>query len=183
MILGELLNVKQNMEKLFEAKLLEMTCFFQDRMWDGSGDEDDPKYLTKDDFDALEALADKISHMVFNIGSPTSVEPMIQSIISRKIKCWQGSDSVETNDRVYHVPYVGADGITRTKRMVTKGHRKGKQLKSTDEKRIVHKSKDWMHGDKGIVLRGHFRWNNRAYLLSRLATDLLNEYYLNNFTE
>lgn len=183
MKLGTLINVKANYEKLLDARLLEMVCFFQDFMWDGYSDENDPKFISKDDFDAIEALSGKISHMVYNIGCPSSVEPMIQSIITRKLKHWQGSDSIETDDRKYHIPVVGADGITRAKMLITKGHRKGKQLKSRDEKRIVWQSKDWMHQEKGFILTGHFRWNNRGYILSRRATELLESFYLNNFDE
>ena len=182
MKLGTLINVKANYNALLDARLLEMVCFFQDNMWDGYSDENDPKFINKDDFDAVEALSDKISHMIYNIGCPVSVEPMIQSIITRKVKHWQGSDSVETDDRKYHVSVVGADGITTTKSLITKGHKKGKQLKSRDEKRIVWNSAGY-YGDKGIILSGHFRWNNRGYILSRRATDLLESFYLNNFDE
>ncbi len=31
------------------------------------------------------------------------------------------------------------------------------------------------------ILKGHFRWNNRGYMLSRKATDLLELYYEMNF--
>ena len=37
---------------------------------------------------AIYALADKIYHMCTNIGSPSSVEPMLKSIVSGKIKRW-----------------------------------------------------------------------------------------------
>lgn len=182
MNLGELLDVKINYDKLMGAKLLEMVCFFQNNMWDGFSDEDDPKFISKDDFDAIEALADKINHMTFNIGCPNSVAPMLESIITRKLKGWQAENTIETNDRTYHVPIVGEDGITRAKKLVTRGHCKGKQIKSSGEKYIVLKSVGY-YGDKGKILRGHFRWNNRGYILSRRATDLLQDFYLNNFNE
>lgn len=182
MKLGTLINIKANYNTLLDARLLEMVCFFQDNMWDGFSDENDPKFISKDDFDAIEALSDKINHMTNNIGCPCSVEPMIQSIITRKLKHWQGSDSVETDDCKFHVPIVGTDGITRTKSFITKGHRKGKQLKTRSEKIIVKKSVGY-YKDKGIILSGHFRWNSRGYILSRRATDLLESYYLNNFDE
>ena len=35
---------------------------------------------------ALEALADKIRHMIFDIGCPNSVKPMLESICKNKIK-------------------------------------------------------------------------------------------------
>lgn len=178
--LGDLVEIKITHEKLVKTRLLGLVCFFQDNMWDGSGDEDDPKYVTKEEFDAIEALADKIEHMIFNIGCPNSVQPMLHSIITRKIKHWQGSDSVETDDRTYFVPYKDEQGQTRTRTLITKGHRKGKQLKTRSEKIIVKKSAGY-YGDKGIILTGHFRWNNRGYLLSRKATDMLEDYYHENF--
>lgn len=180
MNLGELIQVKQDYTKMIDAKLLEMVCFFQENCWDGYSDENDPKFITNEDFEAIEALSDKINHMIFNIGCPVSVEPMIQSIISRKLKHWQGSDSVETDDRKDYVRYVGEDGITKAKLVITKGHRKGKQLKTRSEKIIVKKSRSY-YGNKGIILTGHFRWNNRGYILSRRATDLLDTFYVNNF--
>lgn len=182
MNIGELISVRASFDKTMEQKLLEMTTYFQGHLWDGCSDEDDPKFISKDDFDALEALVGKIEHMVFNIGCPVSVAPMIESILTRKLKHWQGSDSVETDDRKYHVPYKDEQGITRTKSLVTKGHRKGKQLKTRSEKIIVKKSAGY-YGDKGIILTGHFRWNNRGYILSRRATEVLECFYWNNFPE
>lgn len=182
MNLGELIQIKIDYNKLMEVKLLEMVCFFQDNLYDGYSDEDDPKFISKEDFDAMEALADKINHMIFNIGCPNSVEPMIQSIISRKLKYWQASDSIETDDKKYYLPSKDpSDKFIRTKKIVKKGHGKGRQLKSKDEKRIVHESKDWMWQTKGEIIKGHFRWNDRGYIISRRATDLLEEFYFNNF--
>lgn len=180
MNIGELIEVKANYNKLLDQKLLEMVCFFQENLWDGYSDENDPKFISKDDFDALEALTDKISHMVYNIGCPSSVFPMIESIITRKLKHWQASDTIETDDRTYHAMVI-VDGKKKAKKFVTKGHRKGKQLKTRSEKIIVLKSTCWMHQTKGSILTGHFRWNNRGYILSYRATDLLEIFYLNNF--
>jgi len=180
MNLGELISVKANFKTLLESKLLEMTCFFQNYLWDGFSDENDPKFISKEDFEALEALTDKIDHMVNWIGCPCSVSPMIESILTRKLKHWQGSDSVETDDRKEYVRYTDEKGNVKTKPLVIKGHKKGKQLKTRSEKIIVKKSSGY-YGDKGIILTGHFRWNNRGYILSRKATDLLNDFYINNF--
>ena len=182
MNIGELISVRANFDKTMKQKLLEMTTYFQGHLWDGCSDEDDPKFISKADFDALEALVGKIQHMVFDIGCPVSVAPMIESIISRKLKHWQGSDSVETDDRKGHTPYKDENGQTRLKTIITKGHKKGKQLKTRSEKIIVKKSAGY-YGDKGIILTGHFRWNNRGYILSRRATEVLECFYWNNFPE
>ncbi len=182
--LGDLVEIKITHEKLVKTKLLGLVCFFQDNMWDGSGEEDDPKYVTKEEFDAIEALADKIEHMMFNIGCPNSVQPMLQSIITRRLKHWQGSDSVETKDRKGFIQYKDENGQTRLKTIITKGHKKGKQLKSKDERRIVLESFEYgvtKRGAQGHILTGHFRWNNRGYLLSRKVTDMLEDYYNENF--
>lgn len=186
MKLGKLIDIRSNFEKIMDAKLLEMVCFFQEHLWDGSGDEDDPKFITKEDFDALKALVGKIQHMIFNIGCPNSVEGMLRSIISRKIKHWQGSNSVETKDRKTFSTYVDDKGITRTKPLIIKGHCKGKQLKTKGEKRVVLQSFEYgsrKRGSQGHILTGHFRWNNRSYLLSRRATDILENFYYDNFSE
>jgi hypothetical protein len=186
MNLGELISVRVNFDKTMERKLLEMTTYFQGHLWDGCSDEDDPKFISKADFDALEALVGKIEHMVFNIGCPISVDPMIQSIITRRLKHWQGSDSVETKDRKNHTAYKDENGITRLKTIITKGHRKGKQLKTKAEKRVVLQSFEYgatKRGAQGHILTGHFRWNNRGYILSRRATEILESFYYNNFGE
>lgn len=163
--LSELLETRQNYEKIINQKLLEMDVWFQNHMWDGYSDEDDPKFLSQEDFDAIQALTGKIEHMILHIGCPGSVIPMIESIINRKIKYWQGD----------HLFYGGMD---------VKGWEKGRQLKSKDEINIVRKAgeSEQPNNDKyNFIIKGHFRWNNRGYILSRKATDLLAQYYSENF--
>jgi hypothetical protein len=182
--LGDWTEIQMNREKMVKHTLSCLVGFFQDNMWDGSGEENDPKYVTKEEFDSMEALADKIEHMMLYIGCPNSVQPMLQSILTRKIKHWQGSDSVETKDRKTHSTYVDGKGQTRLKTHITKGHKKGKQLKTKDERRIVLESFEYgvtKKGAQGHILTGHFRWNNRGYMLTRKVTDMLQDFYDTNF--
>jgi hypothetical protein len=151
----QLIEVKQNFEKLLNQKLLEFVCYFQNHMWDGFSDEDDPRFISQEDFEAIDALSDKILHMVLHIGCPSSVPGMIESICNRKIKHWVAYDS-----------YCGGDSFI---------YHKGIQIKSKGVHCRVMKDRD-CHNDKNII-SGHFRWNNRGYILSRRASELLREYY------
>ncbi|WP_300571169.1 hypothetical protein [Flavobacterium sp.] len=181
MNLNNLIAVRVNFEERIKQELLEMDCFFQDRMWDGSTDnENDPKFISREDFEAIEALSDKIKHMILNIGCPNSVEPMLLSIISRKIKHWQAHDNVETKDVTrYHYNNETKEGKTI---IVKKGFKKGRQLKNSNDLDKVYNIDGYYHIPiEKRVISGHFRWNNRGYLLSRLATDLLDEYYETKF--
>lgn len=177
MNLGELLDVRSNFNKIVEQKLLEMTCFFQEFMWNGFDDEDDPKFLTKEDFEALEALVGKIEHMTLSIGCPNSVAPMLDSICQRKIKYWQAEDNHETEDTT---EYRFDEELKRGKTVVTKrGYGKGRQLRTSSDLSIVANIDGYYHLPREKrIHKGHFRWNNRGYLLSRKATDVL-ELYLN----
>lgn len=164
--LGELLVIKQTFEKRLDEELLKMDCFFQNYLWDGFSDEKDSKFITPDDFEAIQALTDKIKHMVLYIGCPNSVDPMIISICQRKIKHWQGETLF----------YGG---------MSDKGWVKGKQLRTKDCENIVRKSgrcEDMPRLIDSYIITGHFRWNNRGYILSRKATDLLKAYYSIGFS-
>lgn len=181
MELSKLIDVKQNFEKRIDQKLLEMVCFFQDRMWDGSdADETDPKFVSREDFEAIEALSDKIKHMIIYIGSPISVEPMLQSIVTRRIKHWQAADNIETTDKTRY-EYDEKKGKGR-KVITSKGFKKGKQLKNNNDLRRVYESEPYYKNKvQDRVISGHFRWNNRGYILSRLTTDLLGEYLETKF--
>lgn len=174
--LGQLISIKDNFEKSLENKLLEMDVWFQRHLWDGSNN-DQTQFITDEDFEAIQALTDKMKHMVLYIGCPSSIPGMIESIISRKIKRWQGNNTIETDDYIH---YVYDKNINKSVRVSRKGFGKGKQLKNNSDIARVKKSRGY-YGDEGIVLVGHFRWNNRGYVLSRLATDLLHEYYYHNF--
>lgn len=167
----QLADVKQSFEGKVKQELLKMDCYFQDFLWDGYSDLTDPDFISSDDFDAIQALTDKMFHMIFNIGCPNSVLPMLESICTRKIKRWQGNNSIETDN---HTTWVW-DNERRKQKIVVQGFKKGKQLKTIDQVARVKKSKGY-YNDAGIVLVGHFRWNNRGYLLSRRCTDLLQDY-------
>lgn len=160
MNLSELIDFKINLETTFTNKLLEFDCFFQDHLWNGFDEENDPKFITNEDFEAIEALSDKMKHMIFNIGCPNSIEPMLNSIIERKIKHWQN-----------HELFYGGDA---------KHKQKGYQLKSKDDLNRARYNHENIKNVDGII-KGHFRWNNRGYILSRRATDLLNDYYQTKF--
>lgn len=150
-----MIEFKQNFEKEFKQKLLETTVKFHEYMWDGYSDENDPKFLSQEDYEGIEALVDKIEHMTLNIGCPSSVTPMLQSIVNRKIKHWQGE----------HMFYGN---------LYQKGWEKGKQLKTKDNINFIRKHQEYPNS----VISGHFRWNNRGYLLSRTATDLIEQIFL-----
>jgi hypothetical protein len=142
-------------------------------MFDGSQeDENDPSLISDEDYEAIEALVDKVEHMMINIGCPVSVEPMLWSIVSRKVKYWQAEDNIETEDIK---KYVFDEETERYKEIVTKkGFKKGKQLKSASDKSIVANIDGYYHiAREKRILKGHFRWNNRGYILSRPATDAL----------
>ena len=182
MELSKLIDVRQNYEESVKQRLLEFTTFFHAYMWDACNDEQtDPKYLSDDDYKAIEALADKMKHMILNIGCPTSIEGMLISIIERKIKHWQAYDCVESDDKTRY-EYDKTLGRGRTI-ITSKGFKKGKQLKNNDDlRRVFEASEKWYRRHNvNSVISGHFRWNNRGYILSRVATDALNDYYQTKF--
>jgi len=154
MTLGQIIDFKVKHEKNFREKLLEMDVFFQNHMWDGYSD-DNGQFISESDFVALQALSDKIYHMVFNIGCPLSVPEMLNSICDRKIKYWASHWSDDH----------------------------GKQLKTkSDRAKVITdgKYKYQRKYNKIMVDKGHFRWNRKGYTLSRVATDLLRFYTINN---
>lgn len=180
MNLGQLLDVRSNYNKLVDEKLLEMLTFFQSFMWNGWEDEDDPKFLSKEDYEAIEALVGKIEHMTFSIGCPNSVLPMLRSICNRKIKYWQAGNNHETKDTT---EYRFDEVSKRGHKVITKrGYGKGRQLKTKADLAIIANTDGYYHipREKRII-KGHFRWNNRGYLLSRKATDLLSLYLETKF--
>lgn len=146
------INYRVTFDKVLEQELLKFFCFFQNNLWDGYSDEQDPKFITPEDFEAIEALAGKIEHMTLNIGCPNSVEPMLWSIAHRNVKRWS----------LVHTPYN--DFI------------KGRQLKSRDALGRTRKEYHFEFQKDNTIAKGHFRWNNRGYILSRRCTDLLTEY-------
>jgi hypothetical protein len=159
--LADIINLKIIYEKIVANKLLKMDCFFQEHLWDGYSDINDPKFITDSDFEAIQALTDKINHMIFDIGCPNSVIPMLESIIQRKLKRWNGQYCFYGGDREYK--------------------KQGYQIKNKDSLNMVTKAlKDEGRGviNNKTILIGHFRWNYRGYILSRRATDLLGQYLI-----
>jgi hypothetical protein len=152
MRLGQLIDFRSSYDRNVEKKLLEFDCFFQDHMWDGFS-EDKGQFITEDDFEDIQALSDKMKHMIFNIGCPNSIEGMLWSISERKIKYW---GSYYSN---HH----------------------GKQLRTKADRAMVIKDNQYKSYKNKTVIKGHFRWNHRAYTLSRRATDLLGYYLVNKW--
>lgn len=147
--------IELNKDKLMKDEALKMICFFQEYL--NSVDKPNGfKYITVEDFEAIEALSDKIIHMTCNIGCPCSVRPMLHSIVSLKIKRWLKFSNYYNN------------------------YERGRQLRTKDCIRKWTKTWGANYQKDNMILKGHFRWNHRAYTLSRRATDLL-EKYLNEF--
>ena len=156
MNLGELLQTRQEFDKLMKQKTLEMDVWFQNYLWDGYSDENDPHFISTKDFEAIQALSDKMLWMATIIGCPTSIAPMLESIISRKVKHW-------INHNTYYNDY-----------------KRGKKLNTKDEINRAKKQGEFAW-QNDMVVKGHFRWNWKTYMLSRRATDLLEEWYSENF--
>ena len=178
--LNSLLYIKQNFDKILKEELLKMDCFFQDYLWNGYDDENDPKFITEADFEAIQALTDKIAHMTLNIGCPISVRPMLESIVSRRLKCWQAEKSIETKDE--YATYFNTDTKKTFNVLVKRAFEKGRQLKSKNDINKVLKHDGYYHiPNEKRIIKGHFRWNNQGYTLSRRATDLLGYYLIHRF--
>lgn len=163
--------VELNKEKLVKEEVLKMDSFFMEYL-DDMGSVERPagfEYISQEDFEAIEALSDKIFHMTCNIGCPSSVRPMLQSIVSRKVKSWL-LDDIDNEFGKITIYYT--DGTKREKMRYVKG----KQLRTHSDIAIAKKNKTY-YNNPIKVARGHFRWNNRGYILSRRATELLAYYF------
>jgi len=104
-------------------------------------------------YEIMAALADKIQHMCLNIGCPSSVKPMLQSMVNGRVKMWATG-----------IGYYGSDKIKE----------KGTQLHGCSTGRI-HRT--WA---KDEYVKGHFRWNHTAYMLLREDRDFLREFFFEN---
>lgn len=157
MKLHELIYHRQDYEKNVKQRLLEFTTFFHDYMWDGFS-EDNGQFVSDADYVAIEALADKMEHMILNIGCPLSVYDMLVSISQRKIKYWASHWSEDHG-----------------KQLRTKADR----VKVINNCRYIgNKTKKNQPIKNLMVDKGHFRWNRKGYTLSRKATDILAFYIL-----
>ncbi len=170
--LSELIDIRQNFNASIAQKLLEFDVFFQNHMWDGYSDEDDPRFISPEDYEAIQALSDKMEAMIIYIGSPSSIPNMLQSIADRKIKYWQHStDTIADEVKGYMFNEETKKGKVK---VIRRAFEKGRQLKNkNDINRVLN--------HQGEVIKGHFRWNRRGYLLSRTTTDLLQEYINSHF--
>ncbi len=174
----DLLDTRINYENLVKEKLEEMVLFFLTHVKENHID----KPITLEDAEAIRALKGKIIHMTFRIGCPNSVEPMLRSIASRKIKYWQAHNNVQERGKPFSIKDV-LNGETYSKKYYKRGwFGKGKQITSIEDKARVLKTDDYYHLPQNErVLKGHFRWNNRGYTLSRNATDILSLYLETKF--
>lgn len=172
--------IEFNLEEEFRKQLLKMTCFFQENLWNGYDDENDPKFISTEDFEGIEALTDKITHMILNIGCPNSVEPMLYSIASRKIKHWQAGNNVESENVIKYI--YNTEKQTTEKKITRRGFGKGRQLKTCNDLDKVYNATPYYKNQvQDRVISGHFRWNNRGYILSRRCTDLILYYLTTEF--
>ena len=104
-------------------------------------------------YEIIAALAEKIQHMCLNIGCPSSVKPMLQSMVNGRVKMWgTGIGSFQAG----------------------KIREKGAQLHGCNTGRI-HRT--W---EKDAYVKGHFRWNHTAYMLLREDRDFLREFFFEN---
>lgn len=72
---------------------------------------------------AISALGDKLHWMAFHIGSPSSIEPMLKSIASGKIKYWgDGDTGGRFNTRGIQLKGMHIGEMTRRFDSVIKGH-------------------------------------------------------------
>lgn len=113
--------------------------------------------------EVIRALATKIEHMCLNIGCPSSVLPMLNSIANGKIKVWSTSyDSMgkQLNPRI---------------------HRAELERKHCEKKYRSNDPKDKMMVvvEKNFC-KGHFRWNYRAYMVDYFTRDYIRAFYLDN---
>jgi hypothetical protein len=109
-----------------------------------------------DDLDMMTALAGKIEHMCFRIGCPSSVKPMIKSIIGGRVKMWATGKNDHTGK--------GFDA-------------KGSQLHKLNTGR-VHRTMG-----KDEYMQGHFRWNERGYMVTRADRDFLQKFFIDGIKD
>lgn len=106
-----------------------------------------------DNLETMVALADKIEHMCLRIGCPSSVKPMLNSIINGKIKMW-------------------ASGLGYGKL-----YEKGNQIHGLNTGRI-HRT--WKKED---YEQGHFRWNHKGYMVTREDRDFLKLFFIDGIKQ
>jgi hypothetical protein len=132
-------------------------------------------YYRGDQIREVKSLADKISHMVCNIGCPTSVMPMLESIVKGKLKTWvtQICDDhgkklnprmhIAEKDRKY------SDGTSVLKEGASGQYKNDYYLKVSE-------------GDKNYS-KGHFRWDWTAYTIDRETRDYIKMFLIDKNME
>lgn len=122
----------------------------------------------------ISALADKIKHMCINIGSPSSVMPMLKSIVKGKLKSWYLGDyntlPVKLNPRMHIAEkdrkysdweYVQIEGTTG-------------ECESHWRKIVTSKN----------YIKGHFRWNfGNAYVANYETRNYIQAYFIDKNVE
>jgi hypothetical protein len=119
----------------------------------------------------ITALVEKINHMMFDIGCPVSVKPMLQAIANRKIKKWfpSGVDNYNGKQTLYKV---------HPKTHIAQAARIAKADVPKKLEHLVGDSKrEFSNAPKQGYHVGHFRWNWEAYMLDRQTTDYIKEYF------
>jgi hypothetical protein len=95
-----------------------------------------------------------MDYMCFQIGSPSSLEGFIASIVAGKVKRWSTGRYDYHSDKKY-----------------VKG---GAQLKGLSLQHI-HR----ICGKENGFVQGHFRWNFRGYMVDRATRDYISDFWFN----
>lgn len=118
----------------------------------------------------IEALADKIHHMCEQLGSPSSVLPMLKSIIKGKIKYW--SHSWDDHGRQLN-PRIHRAELER--KHCDFKHNK---IEGTDGTEDSHYKAEL---EQENFVKGHFRWNRgNGYIANFYTRDYIEAFYVNN---
>ena len=151
MTLSEIVNHKQNIKDKLESFIM---CYHGKQ-----------KHI-------IIALADKLEHMIFYIGSPSSLDGFLNSIAEGKVKRWSTGANYHNGD-------------------IKDPRTQGAQLKGMSLQHItrlcseVSYKKNENGTDKTIItdlgyIQGHFRWDWRGYTLDRETRDYIRDFWFND---
>jgi len=115
----------------------------------------------------IASLADKMEHMIFHIGSPSSLTGMLQSIIKGNIKRW--ADGSKYNGKYNKGAQLRGDYNQIVRECSVSKWKLNKEGGFSDDTVIV---------DLGFV-QGHFRWDFTAYMVDRNTRDYINNFWFN----
>ena len=118
----------------------------------------------------ISSLADKMEHMIFHIGSPSSISGMLQSIIKGNIKRW--ADGSKFNGKYDKGAQLRGDYNQIVRECSVSKWKLNKEGGFSDETVIV---------DLGFV-QGHFRWDFTAYTVDRATRDYINNFWFTSTT-